>query len=256
MSDLRLVIEPPIGRLQLNRPERRNTMSSQMWAALERLCAQLDARADVSAVVVEGLGGHLCSGADISEFDDVFADLDGARAYLGAIERALEALNRLDRPTIAKVEGATVGGGLAIALACDVRFASDATHIAVPPAKLGLLYGPVETRLLVEAVGPAVAKDLLFSGRSVAPQEALALGLVSRVCPAAELAQAVEAEARLWATLSPGSIRGAKQAVRATLDRDVAQMRALVEAAAMSADFREGRAAFKAKRRPAFAREV
>ena len=90
--------------------------------------------------------------------------------------------------------------------------------------------GPViDARLLVEAVGPAVAKDLLFSGRSVAPQEALAIGLVSRVCPAAELSQAVGAEARLWATLSPGSIRGAKQAVRATLDRDVAQMRALVE---------------------------
>jgi len=255
MSDLRLVLEPPIARLQLNRPERRNAMSGDMWRTLERLCAELETKAEVCAVIVEGLGGHLCSGADISEFDDVFADLASARAYLGAIERALDALSRLDRPTIAKVEGATVGGGVAIALACDVRFASEDAHIAIPPAKLGLLYGPVETRLLVEAVGPAVAKDLLFSGRSVTPEEGLAIGLVGRVCSAAKLSEAVEAEARLWATLSPGSIWGAKRVVRATLEGDVAQVRSLVEAAAMSADFREGRAAFKAKRRPIFARE-
>jgi len=255
MSDLRLVFEPPIARLQLNRPERRNAMSADMWRDIESLCAELEARAEVSAVIVEGLGGHFCSGADISEFDDVFADLSRARAYLKAIERALEALRRLDRPTIAKIEGATVGGGVALALACDVRFASEAAHIAIPPAKLGLLYGPVETQLLVELVGPGVAKDLLFSGRSVNVQEALRIGLVSRIFAPAELADAVEAEVRMWATLSPSSIRGAKKVVRATLEGHVAGARELVEAAAMGADFREGRAAFKAKRKPIFARE-
>ena len=142
-----------------------------------------------------------------------------------------------------------------MALACDLRFASEEALIAIPPAKLGLLYGPVETRLLVEAVGPAAAKDLLFTGRSVAAEEALRLGLINRIFPAAELAGAVDAQGRALSELSQVSIRGAKKAVRAALDRDRSELRALVEKAALGADFREGRAAYKAKRTPAFARE-
>lgn len=145
-----------------------------------------------------------------------------------------------------------MGGGLAVALACDLRFCAHDAHLAVPPAKLGLLYGPVETRLLVEAVGPAVAKDLLFSARRVAADEALRLGLVNRVLPQTELAGAVEDYARELGSLGGASIRGAKKAVRATLSGDVAGLRKLVETAAMGADFREGRAAFQARRPPRF----
>jgi len=252
MSDLSLSFQGPVARLTLNRPERRNAMTGAMWRGLAEVCAQIEARADVAVVIVEGAGGHFCSGADIGEFDAAFADLAGARAYLGAIENGLGALAALDRPTIARLEGSCVGGGLAVALACDLRFAALETHLAVPPAKLGLLYGPVETRLLVEAVGPAAAKDLLFSARRVAPDEALRLGLVNRVLPGAELAGAVETYARDLATLSSASIRGAKQAVRATLGGDAAGLRALVESAAVGADFREGRAAYQAKRPPRF----
>jgi enoyl-CoA hydratase/carnithine racemase len=255
VSDIRLVLEPPIGRLVLNRPERRNAMSHEMWRTLERFCVELEGRADIGAVILEGAGGNLCSGADISEFDAVFADLACARSYLGSIERALDALSRLDHPTLAKVEGFTVGGGYALALACDLRYACEGALISIPPAKLGLLYGPAETRLLVEVVGPAVAKDLLFSGRVVASEEALRLGLVNRVVPAAELAAAVEAQGRLWSDLSRASVRGAKKAVRAALHDDNSELRTLVEAAAMSADFREGRAAFQGKRKPDFNRE-
>lgn len=252
MSDLRLVLEPPLARIVLDRPERRNAMSAAMWRDLARLSREIEARADIRAVIVEGAGGHFCSGADISEFDEVFADADAARAYLGAIERALEALNRLDRPTLARIEGSAVGGGLAIALACDLRFAAEDAHLAVPPAKLGLLYGPVETRLLVESVGSAAAKDLLFSARAVEPQEALRLGLVNRCVPASALAEAVETQARSWCRLSQASIRGAKKAVRAALAANFDELRALVEAAALGGDFREGRAAFKARRPPDF----
>jgi enoyl-CoA hydratase/carnithine racemase len=256
VSDLRLVLEPPFARLVLNRPERRNAMSGEMWRALESHCSELESAAGIGAVIVEGTGGHFCSGADISEFDKVFADLECARSYLGMIERALGALSRLKHPTLAKIEGSAVGGGLAIALACDMRIASEDAHIAVPPAKLGLLYGPMETRLLVETVGPAIAKDLLFSGRSVASREALELGLINRLTRASELADAVETQGRLWSELSRSSIRGAKTAVRAALDANFSELRSLVEAAAMSADFREGRTAFKEKRRPDFTREV
>jgi enoyl-CoA hydratase/carnithine racemase len=254
MSDLRLVLEPPLARIVLDRPERRNAMSAAMWRDLTQVSAQIEAHPEVEAVIVEGAGGHFCSGADIAEFDEVFADAGSARAYLGAIERALEALNRLDRPTLARIEGSAVGGGLAIALACDLRFAAEDAHLAVPPAKLGLLYGPVETRLLVETIGPAAAKDLLFSARAVDPQEALRLGLINRCLPAAALAEVARAQANAWSRLSQASIRGAKKAVRAALTANFDGLRALVEAAALGDDFREGRAAFKAKRSAQFPR--
>jgi enoyl-CoA hydratase/carnithine racemase len=254
MSDLRLVLEPPLARIVLNRPERRNAMSAAMWRELAQAAATIEARLDVEAVIVEGAGGHFCSGADIGEFDKVFADAPSARAYLGAIERALEALNRLDRPTLAQIEGFAVGGGLAIALACDLRFVAEDAHLAVPPAKLGLLYGPVETRLLVETIGPAAAKDLLFSARAVEPQEALRLGLINNCLPANALAEAARAQAKVWSGLSQASIRGAKRAVQAALSKNFEDLRALVEAAALGDDFREGRAAFKAKRPARFTR--
>ncbi len=254
MSDLRLELEPPLARIVLDCTKRRNAMSAAMWRDLARLCAEIETHAEVDAVIVEGAGEHFCSGADISEFDDVFADLSRARLYLGANETGLTALSLIDRPTLAKMRGAAVGGGLAVALACDLRFAAEDTHIAVPPAKLGLLYGPVETRLLVETIGPAAARDLLFSGRAIAPKEALRLGLINRLMPEVTLDREAERQARAWATLSGASIRGAKKAVRAALASDFGELRALVEAAAMSNDFREGRAAFSQKRSPLFSR--
>ena len=254
MSRLRLVVETPLARLVIDRPERRNAMSAAMWRDLADLCGEIEQSPEINAVIVEGVGGHFCSGADIDEFDEMFANLDAARAYLGAIEKALEALAQLDRPTIAKIEGAAIGGGLAMALACDLRFAAENAHLAVPPAKLGLLYGPVETRLLVETIGPTAAKDLLFSARRVETQEALQLGLINRRLTVAELGEAVECQGLEWTKLSGASIRGAKRAVRAALGSNPGELRALVETAALGEDFREGRAAFAAKRAPQFGR--
>ena len=245
--------EPPLARIRLDRPERRNAMSLAMWRALPRIRAEIEARDDVRVVIVEGAGGHFCAGADISEFDDVFRDAAAARGYLGAIEAGLEALIALDRPTLAALEGSAIGGGLAVALCCDLRFCSESAHLAIPPAKLGLLYGSVETRRLVEMVGPSRAKDLLFSGRRIDTAEALAIGLIDRRLPAAEWAGAVETYARDLASLSQTSIRGAKRAVAAALAGEGDALRSLVEAAALGADFREGRAAFTQKRKPRFA---
>jgi enoyl-CoA hydratase/carnithine racemase len=253
MADIEISFDAPLAYIRLNRPDRRNAMTRAMWLGLADAAFETEARPDVRAVIVEGAGGHFCSGADVSEFDSVFANADSSRDYLAAIEMGLTALARLDRPTIALFEGASIGGGLAVGLSCDLRFAAEDAHIAIPPAKLGLLYGPVETRRLVELVGPSRAKDLLFSGRRVETSEALALGLIDRRVPPTNLRSVAEVYAREIALLSQTSICGAKamiSAIAAGEDHDI--LRARVESAAMGPDFKEGRLAFAEKRRARF----
>jgi enoyl-CoA hydratase/carnithine racemase len=256
MGDLELVFDGAIARIRFNAPTRRNALNRATWRALPDACAAIEARAEALVVVVEGAGGHFSAGADIAEFDAVYRDAAATRDYVDAMQAALSALAALDRPTIAAIEGSAIGGGLAVALCCDLRFAADDAILAAPPAKLGLVYGPVETSRLVALAGPARAKDLLFSGRRVAPAEALAIGLVDRVAAAAELHGAVETYAAELAALSQRSIRGAKRivdALAAGLALDSAALRAEVEDAALGEDFREGRAAFADKRSPRFA---
>jgi enoyl-CoA hydratase/carnithine racemase len=255
MSEISLVIEAPIARIRLDRPERRNAMTRAMWLALPGLCAAIEEREEALVVVVEGAGGHFCAGADIGEFATVYCDAAATRETNDAIQAGLAALAALDRPTIATVRGNAIGGGLALALCCDLRFCADDAYLAIPPAKLGALYGFIETRRLVETIGPARAKDLLFSARRVACEEALAMGLVDRLVPAASLEQAVGDYARELASLSQLSIRGAKKAVDAIatgLEEETPAFRERIDRAALSEDFAEGQAAFLAKRKPVF----
>ena len=255
MGDLELIFDGALARIRFNAPARRNALNRASWRALPETCAAIAARAEALAVVVEGAGGHFSAGADIAEFETVYRDAEATRDYIDSIQAGLRALASLDRPTIAAIEGSAIGGGLAVALCCDLRFVADDAHLAAPPAKLGLVYGPVETSRLVALIGPARAKDLLFSGRRVAPAEALAIGLVDRVVPAAALKTSVEDYAAALANLSQRSIRGAKrivEALAAGLALDNPALRAEVEDAALGEDFREGRAAFHEKRPPRF----
>ena len=255
MGDLELIFDGALARIRFNAPARRNALNRATWRALPETCATIAARAEALVVVVEGAGGHFSAGADIAEFDVVYRDADSTRDYVDAMQAGLAALAALDRPTIAALQGSAIGGGLAIALSCDLRFAADGAHLAAPPAKLGLVYGPVETRRLTDLVGPARAKDLLFSGRRVPPAEALAIGLVDRVVPATELRGAVESYADELASLSQRSIRGAKRmidAIAAGAPLNSPALRVEVEDAALGEDFREGRVAFAAKRPPRF----
>ena len=256
MGDLKLIFDGALACIRFNASARRNALNRATWRALPDTCAAIEARAEALVVIVEGAGGHFSAGADIAEFDVVYRDADSTRDYVDAMQAALGALAALDRPTIAAIEGSAIGGGLAVALSCDLRFVADDAILAAPPAKLGLVYGPVETSRLVAFLGPARAKDLLFSGRRVPPAEALTIGLVDRVVPAADLSGAVEAYAAGLAGLSQRSIRGAKRivdALAAGLPLDDAALSAEVETAALGEDFREARAALAEKRAPRFA---
>ena len=255
MSDISLIVEPPVARIRLNRPERRNAMSRAMWRALPGLCAEIAGTSEALVVVVEGSGGHFCAGADIAEFETVYRDQEATRDYTDAIQDGLKALVALDRPTIAAMQGNSIGGGLALALCCDLRFCAEDAVLAITPAKLGLLYGFVETRRLVQTIGPGRARDLLFSGRRIACAEALAMGMIDRLVEPGGLEPAILAYAGELARLSQYSIRGAKAAVAAIADglcEENSAFRALIEGAAAGEDFAEGRSAFLSKRSPSF----
>jgi enoyl-CoA hydratase/carnithine racemase len=255
-SDLRLERRGVVAELVLARPERRNAIDSGMWRALARHCDRLAHDSALRLVIVRGEGGSFSAGADIGEFDRVFADRDAARAYNELVQDALGWLERLPVPTIARIAGDCIGGGCALAVACDLRFAAEDARLGVTPARLGLAYALDDVRRLAALIGPARAKDLLFSARLVPAEQALPLGLVDRVVPADGLAAAVEAYAASLLGLSGSSQRRIKAMLRLVEDGQRAEderSRALRDEAVEQADFAEGRAAFLAKRPPRFA---
>lgn len=255
MTDISLRFEPPFARIVLNRPERRNAISRAMWRALPAIRAAIEAREDMLVALIEGEGAHFSAGADIAELGEVYRDAVATRDYGDAVQDGLKALMDLDRPTIAVIRGVAIGAGLGLALACDLRFCAADAHLAITPARLGLVYGHAETRRLTELIGPSRAKDLLFTARRIETDEALAIGLIDRRVETA-LPETVLGYARGLAELSQASVRGCKRAVDAVaagMSKETPSFRAMTEAAAFGPDFAEGRAAFAEKRAPKFA---
>ncbi|MEM1430551.1 MAG: enoyl-CoA hydratase-related protein [Pseudomonadota bacterium] len=237
-----------VARITLNVPTRRNAVSQAMWQALPGICRDL---AGARVVVLSGAGGHFSAGADISEFDRVYADDATIAASNAAVRAGQQAVADIGCPVIAMVDGVCVGGGCGLALHADLRFASERARFAITPAKLGLAYSFEDTRRLIETVGPAAAKDLLFSGRMVAAAEALRLGLVDQVVPPDRLEAEVTAYAAGIAAQSSASHRVTKRMVAAVQrgapsPEDLAAFDGLFS----GADFREGAAAFREKRPP------
>jgi len=255
MTEISLRFEPPLARVVLNRPERRNAITLAMWRALPAIRAAIETRDDLLVTLVEVEGAHFSAGADIAELGDIYRDAAATRDFGDAMQNGLQALMGLDRPTIAVIRGVAIGAGLGLALACDLRFCADDAHLAITPARLGLIYGHAETRRLVELIGPSRAKDLLFTARRIETDEALAIGLIDRRVETA-LQETVLGYARGLADMSQMSIRGGKRAIDAIaagLTQETPAFRALTEAAAFGPDFAEGRAAFAAKRAAKFA---
>ena len=240
-----------------NNPSKRNALSQEIRAALPGLLAALQADPEVRVVVLTGAGDKdFASGADISEFADQ-RTTPAARAEYDAGQLALSrAWDSLDKPVIAMIRGFCIGGGLLTALQADIRIASDDSQFGVPAARLGLGPGFASVAALAALVGPAWASEVLFSARRYPAAEALRMGLVNRVVPAAGLRDEVMSLAQDIAQNAPLTVAACKAAIREAGrpagPRDLARVEAMIEACFASGDYREGQRAFTEKRPPAF----
>jgi len=246
-----------IGRVVFSRPERMNAVSFEMWAALPEIMNLLEADSEIRVIVLTGAGDKaFVAGADISQFGEARADASAGAAYEDANENAFTAIAEVDKPTIAMIDGYCIGGGLAIALSCDLRFAAEGSTFAIPAAKLGLGYPPGGIKKLMGIVGPAFAREIFYTARRFDHAEALAMGLVNRVLPRTELESYTDRICADIAANAPLTIKAAKHTIGAILDDpadyDRAKIDVLVEACFDSEDYREGRAAFLEKRPPRF----
>jgi len=247
--------DPAVVTITLNRPERRNAVTLAMWTELARVFSGLGTDPAARAVILTGAGGSFSAGADISEFTAVRETVEEGRAYEAACGRCETAIATCSKPTIAAISGACYGGGVGLALSCDFRVADRSAYFAIPAARLSNVYGIIETRALFEAVGLAAAKEVLFTGRRYGSEEAYAIGLATHAADGAALPAAV-ALANSMRACAPLTIKGAKLVLTArarneTAERKVAISQVMDEAMA-SADYREGVAAFAAKRDPQF----
>jgi enoyl-CoA hydratase/carnithine racemase len=243
-----------VATVTLDRPAKRNAVSLAMWRRLGEIFAELGERDDVRAIILTGAGGHFCAGADISEFAQVRADAHSGRAYEAVNEAATLGVRDCRKPTIAAISGYGMGGGCALALACDLRVGDGSTRMGIPAARLGVVYGELDCALLYRQVGLANAKRVLFTGRPFAAAECLAMGLIDIVADSAlSGAKALAAEIVGNAPLSLGGSKLILEALGAgTVASKRAQISDLIEAAMNSADYREGARAFLEKRRPVF----
>ena len=246
-----------IARLVLNRPAKRNAINFAMWGGLGDAFEALADDPGVRVVIVRGAGeAAFSAGADISEFKALRSTPEGRATYDRAMRRAFDGLSNLPKFTIAMIDGVCVGGGAEVAMECDVMIASDRARFGITPARLGLGYQLPDVERLVNRVGAHRAKEILATGHLFDAAQALAMGWVNRVVPAADLEAVVEEFARSVAANAPLSVKAAKLTVnelmKAPGERDAGLCRQLVEDCYASEDYKEGQRAFAEKRRPLF----
>ena len=258
MSDLIVVEqEDAIATVTFNRPQVRNAFSLAMWREIGEVSERLAKEESVRAVVYRGAGTKaFASGADISEFKEVRKDIASAKAYNRQTEAAYKSIRSCPKPTVAMIYGFCMGGAMAIAMACDLRFVAAGSKFGIPAARLGIIYGLESVRQLVDLVGPSNAKDILFSGRRFDAEEALAMGFVNRILPPEDLQAFTYDYLKRVAANAPLSVRGSKATVEAILegldDRHRERLRKLSLDVFDSHDYREGVQAFLEKRPPRF----
>ena len=244
--------------IQFNNPVRHNALSVDMWEAVPPLLklAQTDDR--VRLVVFSGAGEKaFVSGADISQFEDMRAAREAVTRYEGMAEASLTAIQDFPKPTLASISGYCIGGGVNVAIACDIRIASDNSVFSIPAARLGLGYRYSAMKNLVDLIGPGAAKDLFFTARRINAAEAKSLGLITRSSPAEALPALLAEYTGALAENAPVTIAAGKaitaEILKSAPNVDHERCTNLIRGCFESKDYAEGRTAFMEKRKPVFA---
>ncbi len=243
--------------IRFNNPAKHNALSVDMWEAVPPLLrlAQTDDR--VRIVVFSGAGDKaFISGADISQFEDMRAAREAVSRYETMAELTLTGIQDFPKPTLACIRGYCIGGGVNVAISCDIRLASTDSAFAIPAARLGLGYRYSAMKNLVDLIGPGAAKDLFFTARRIDAMEAKSLGLVSRICAPEALDAVLGEYTSALADNAPLTVAAAKAIMReilkASTNLDMALCESLIRGCFESADYTEGRSAFMQKRKPVF----
>ena len=246
-----------VGVITFNNPAKRNAMSLDMWEGLGNALIELRDNDDVRVVIMVGSGDKaFVSGADISQFEKVRHNAAASEEYSKKSDAQRALLANYPKPIIACIRGFCLGGGMQVAMAADIRIASDNSQFGIPAAKLGIAYGYDGLRHLVSLVGPSWARLIMDTGMKIDSAEALRIGLVDRVSPDAELWDATMEIARTISGNAPLAIKAAKitiaQVMKDPDKRDMNAVKQIGTDCMDSADFREGRQAFMEKRKPKF----
>jgi enoyl-CoA hydratase len=243
--------------IRFNNPARHNALSVDMWAAVPPLLQQANQDDAVRLVVFSGAGEKaFVSGADISQFEDMRAAQEAVAKYEVLAEEALTSIQDFPKPTLSCIRGYCIGGGVNVAIACDLRLASTDSVFAIPAARLGLGYRYSAMKNLVDLVGPGAAKDLFYTARRIDAREAKELGLVTRICEPDQLPQLLAEYTSAMDQNAPLTIRTAKaiarEILKASPEVDLQHCRDLIRGCFESEDYTEGRRAFMEKRKPVF----
>ncbi|MDI6028820.1 enoyl-CoA hydratase-related protein [Corticibacterium sp. UT-5YL-CI-8] len=253
MPEIRLTKEAGLAWLIIDHPERRNALNPEMMQQLSVGLDEVAKDISVRAIVLTGAGDKaFASGGDISRFGETRKDFEASQESAAKRKAVFAKMGAMDKPVVSMIRGYCMGGGMALALQTDLRFASTDATFAIPAAKLGIAYGPEGIEKLVALVGSSVAKDILFSARRITADEALAMGLINKVLTTGELEAFTRDYCLTLAKNAPLSIASSKfiieQLALPAGARDTIRITDLQRAAAESDDIKEGRAAFLEKR--------
>ncbi len=257
-SKLLMEKDGPIGWIVFNQPGKRNAVSQEMWEAMPDCVAELAADDAIRVVVLRGAGDRaFVAGADISQFRERRRNMADEEEYSRVSARGQEALASLTKPLLAMIHGYCVGGGVSIAVTCDIRIASDEARFGVPAARLGLGYHYRGMEKLMALVGPACTREIFFTARTdFSAHDAWRMGLVNQVVPKADLERFTRDYALTIARNAPLTLKSIKatvqQLLRPAAERDLALLDKLLADCFNSEDYQEGVRAFSEKRPPQF----